>query len=301
MQPLDVAVLRTLIYADVFDFAMTPAEIHRYLIHDRAVDFDSIAHTLAHSDMLKPYLLREGAWVALRPELFALRREREQFAARLWQQAEQWGARLASVPFVRAVGVTGALAVDNPTHPDDDLDYLLITQAGRVWLARALAIVWVRVGRLRGVEICPNFVLADDVLAQSRRDLYVAHEITQTVPLFGEALCAALYTQNAWLRAYLPNANARSRAVSVQARRPLKTLGEYLLRGRMGDALERWERERKRQRLLRQQTTTSAATLDPSQVKGHFNDHGARVLNVYRERLRAYGLTDVNSGEQAAD
>lgn len=303
MHPLEAAVLRTVLYADVFDFALTPAEIHRYLIHTHSIDLDTVLHTLHHSDALKACLHDADGLISLRPELFALRREREAIAARLWVQARRWGARLAAIPFVRMVGVTGALAMNNPSSARDDLDYLLITRPGRVWLARALAVALVRVGRLCGVELCPNFVVAADALAQKRRDLYVAHEIAQVVPLFGGELYAALFAQNEWLYRNLPNAHTRDFDLSGAAHHAaFKRLAEWILRGKAGDYLESWERKRKQRRFQRQQQAPSpAAVLDASQVKGHFQDHGSRVLQAYQARLQQYGLADLSHASHAAD
>jgi hypothetical protein len=33
----------------------------------------------------------------------------------------------------------------------------------------------VRLARLEGVQLCPNYVVAETVLAQQRRDLFIAH------------------------------------------------------------------------------------------------------------------------------
>jgi hypothetical protein len=49
------------------------------------------------------------------------------------------------------------------------------------------------------------------------------------------------------------------------------------------------------------QPPDSAARVDDTQVKGHFNDHGGTVLMQYQQRLAAYGLSDLNENELAAD
>jgi hypothetical protein len=72
----------------------------------------------------------------------------------------------------------------------------------------------------------------------------------------------------------------------------LKRAGEWALGGWLGDRLERWERGRKMRRFQKVIRPDSAAKLDPSQVKGHFEDHGARILRHYRERLQRFGLLD---------
>jgi hypothetical protein len=295
---LDAAIMRTILYADVFDFAMTPAEIHHYLIHDQPVTREQVAAALTASPDLRQHLTQRDGYVAQtdHASLIALRQEREALAAAQWARAVAWSRWLARLPFVRMVALTGALAMRNPSAPDDDIDYLVVTGEGRVWLARGLAILIVRVGRLRGVTLCPNYVLAENALAQSRRDLYIAHEVAQAHPFYGHEIYAALRDANRWLTVYLPNAGHPLHAPDGHAPRDgwmrLKRAAEWALGGWLGDRLERWERGRKMRRFQKAIRPDSAAKLDPSQVKGHFEDHGARILRHYRERLQRFGLLD---------
>lgn len=305
--------MRTVLYGDVFSFAMTPREIHHFLIHDRAADFAAVSEALAHAPYLQQRLHQEAGYVAChdRRELIPLRQRRERISEESWQAALGWGMWLGRLPFVRAVALTGALAMRNPHDLDDDFDYLLVTAEGRVWLARAFSIVMVRVGRLRGVTLCPNYVVAENALEQTRRDLYIAHEVTQAIPLYGADVYAALRAANPWTQAHLPNAEGVFHAQAVppaqgdppegRVWRWLKRGAEWALSGRVGGALEGWEHQRKARRFARAHRTDarSAARIDRSQVKGHFNDHGQTVVQAYHERLCRYGLLSPGEDEGA--
>ncbi len=295
---LEEAVLRTVLYADVFSFALTPAEIHHFLIHDRPTDAAAIEEILISSARLRALLHYESGYVTAqgRLELIARRLERERAAQVLWPLAQQYGVWLARLPFVRMVALTGALAVRNPSGQRDDLDYLLIVLPRRVWLARAFSILLVRLARRRGIEICPNYVLAANMLTQQRQDIFVAHEVAQMVPLYGHDLYWRLRAENAWVSAHLPNASGvfymEPERPTGRVWRTLKRLLEWMLSGRLGDWLEGWERRRKLRRFMPDiQRASSAAQLDEHQIKGHFNDHGRRVLQQYDERLRRHKLT----------
>lgn len=301
MKPLDAAILRTVLYADVFDFPLMVEELHFFLIHDQPVSVIEVRRALATSPALAAALRCDGEFVMLasRPALADRRAEREQASQRLWPLAERYGRWLARLPYVRMVAVTGALAMRNAASADDDLDFFLLTAPGRVWLARACAILLVRAARLRGVTICPNYIAAATALEQGRRDLFIAHEVAQMIPLHGQDLYRALRAANSWVDAHLPNAHeplyqphssAESRAWLTA-----KRLLEAALNNRLGDALENWERRRKLERFASQmQRSSSAALLDETQVKGHFNDYGHYVLRAYQDRLRSYGLDEVS-------
>jgi hypothetical protein len=296
MERLEAAILRTVLYADVFNFPMKPAEIHHFLIHDQPITLEHIETTLQQSVALRQMLDYEQGYVvhAGRGELIGIRLAREAASARLWPLAIQYGRWLARLPFVRMVALTGALAVRNAAHGDDDLDYLLITAPGRVWLARAFAILVVRLARLRGVEVCPNYVLSENKLVQERQNIFIAHEVAQMVPLYGHDLYARLRQANAWVSAHLPNAEGVFYQEVEQALGIWglgKRLLERLLAGRVGDYLEGWEYRRKLRRFAGEMRQPHAyARLDNEQIKGHFNDHGHPVLHKYDTLLRQYGL-----------
>ncbi len=293
MNPDETAILRTVLYADVFDFPLTVPEIHRYLIGGGAT-LAAVKTSLETSDWLAARLTRVNGYYAAagRVEVAVRRDSRSAAAAQLWRAARLYGRVLAHLPFVRMVAVTGALAMDN-AHPGDDIDYMLITVPGRVWLARASAIVVVRLARLAGARLCPNYLLAETSLHLDQRDLFVAHELAQMVPLAGHELYASMIQANAWTGGYLPNAappprrepDTTPRGVGKLAQR----FAEWLLSGKLGDALENWERRRKLAKFAPQlRQPGSAAALDATQVKGHFNDYGGVTLREYEQRCQKF-------------
>ncbi|MBL8153953.1 MAG: hypothetical protein JNM70_07200 [Anaerolineae bacterium] len=297
--PLEAAILRTILYADVFQFPLTVEEIHHYLMAEQTVSLEQVRTCLEQSAFLRQRLeTAEGYTVCRgRIETVALRKSRDELSAHLWNTGEMWGRWLARLPFVRMVAMTGALAMRNAAHAGDDIDYLLVTAAGRVWLARGLAVVLVRIARVSGAHICPNFVLAETALAQGRRDVFIAHEVAQMVPLYGVDVYERFREANTWVKAYLPNAEGSFRQDTAYpmgwAGRLAKRLGEFMLGGRRGDWLENWEQRRKLRRFAADlQTPRSAAKLDHTQVKGHFQDHGYRVLEAYAARLRQHQVED---------
>ena len=293
------AILRTLLYADIFDYPLTLAELHHYLIASPAAAAPApaaIEAALRASSWLSTRVARVNGYVTLRDReaIVALRDERRRHSAQLWAHARRWGYRLGCLPFVRMVAVTGALAVDN-SPSGDDIDFLLVTVPGRVWLARALAVTLVRLARLRGVGLCPNYVLAQTALAQTRRNLYAAHDLQQMVPLVGRSVYDQMQSTNAWAHEFLPHAHGPLR--QEPELRPhgwgarLQRWGERLLGGWLGDRLERWEAVRKLRKFARDaHLPNAAAELDSEHVKGHFKDNGGPILHKFEERLERHGL-----------
>src|SRR5688572_25212224 len=207
MTARDEAILRTLLYADVFDYPLRPIEIHHYLIGVSATP-EEVQSALEASSWLAPRVTRVNGYVAVhgRAEISELRDERQRSSSALWPVARRWAYRIGGLPFVRMVAVTGALAMDN-APPGDDIDFLIITAPGRVWLTRALIVAFVRFARLLGVGLCPNYVLAQSALVQEQRNLFIAHDLAQMVPLVGQAVYAEMRAANPWAAEYLPHAH----------------------------------------------------------------------------------------------
>lgn len=288
----DEAILRTLLYADLFDYSLTAPEIHHYLI-GRPADFETIRDALEHSPWLAIRVARANGFYTLRDRtaLARLRALRQGSSGCLWPLARRWASFIGCLPFVRMVAVTGALAMNN-AQQGDDIDFLIVTAPGRVWLARALVVILVRLASLLGVKLCPNYVLSRSALSERRRDLFVAHDLAQMVPLIGLAVYAEMRAANTWAAAYLPQAgqpfHAEPELVRPSWQRRLQCLGEDLLGGRIGDRLEAWECRRKLRR-WEHLAGAPGALLDAEHVKGHFDDHDGAVLRAFEERVARYG------------
>jgi len=294
----DEAILRTVLYADVFSFPMTEAEIHQFLIGHSATR-DEVRAALDHSPWLAERVERVNGYCAVRgrAETTEHRHRRDSVSRALWPVGRRYGRIMAHLPFVRMVALTGALAMRNASGSDDDIDFLLVTAPGRVWIARAFAVAVVRLARLLGVGLCPNYVLADTALLQSRQDLFIAHELAQMIPLAGFEVYRAMREANRWSDTLLPNAHQPFYAEEdVRPRglgRLIQRVGEVMLSGPIGDKLEHWEQRRKMRKFQAETDKPgSSAELDEQRIKGHFNDYGYPALESYYARLEDYDLAD---------
>ncbi len=289
------AVLYTLVYADLFDYPLRSEEIHRYLT-GYAAPLTVVEEHLHQNGRLGEQLGSAAPFwfLAGRESLVGLRRQREAFSLVLWQEAERYGRLIAAVPFVRMVSVTGSLAMNNVSSPHDDIDLLIVAAENRVWLARGLTILIVHLARNFGVELCPNYVIAEHRLELGEPSLYAAHEMAQIIPISGLDLYLRLLERNAWSVSYLPNISPRQ----SRAREPgtFGRLGQQVLEaaltGRLGDAVERRERERKipRLRQVAEEQGGSGAVYTPELCKGHADDHSASVYQQFVARLASRGV-----------
>jgi len=285
------AILRAIVYSDLFDFPLTGSEIQRYLI-GVAATAASVHATLGGDVTLRRHVERTGDWYQLagRSQLAEVRRERADVSAGLWPVARHYAAGIAQLPFVRLVGVTGALAMNN-ARPGDDIDLFILAQPGRLWLCRLLVLVAVKLAARRGHRLCPNFLLSTDHLRLSEQNLFAAHEVVQMVPLEPGRWYGAFIEANGWVRDFLPNALPGTRPTPRVRRRmsgPARVAGAMLSTPLL-DPVERWEMTRKVRRLTaRLEHEGGSVAFAAHECRGHFAAHDARVLAGYRACLAQY-------------
>jgi hypothetical protein len=286
------AILQTVAYADVFDYPLTAPEIHYYLVAVPAPP-ETVEHILGNGSLVGRRLTFCRGYFILpgREQLVETRRRREAIAARMWPKAVAYGTTVAKLPFVRMVALTGALAVRN-VGSDADIDYLIVTEADRLWLCRATVIMLVKLAARRGDIICPNYFLSERALLIRERSLYTAHELVQTLPIAGLSTYRRMRQVNTWVEAFLPNAwSAPQPAVySPSVRQPFARVSETLLRTRFGGWLERWEMERKVARFNQESDGAGEAHFGVDWCKGHFDHHGRSTLAAFEQRLHTLRL-----------
>ncbi len=279
------AVRRTLAYADLFDYPLSAQELHRYL-HGTAVSLDELRALLADG---VPGVEACDGFYALAGRLWTVaeRKRRAAISAPLTGRIRLYTMVLKYLPFVRMVALTGSLSMQNVDRRVD-IDLMVVTAPGRVWLGRAAVILLVHLARVAGDTLCPNFVVSENALELGDPSIYGAHELAQMVPICGRDVYHRLWSSNPQVMYHLPNARAwpmpeeRVQPVAQAFKRGI----ERLLGGALGDWLETWERRRKIERLGRQQATpTAEIVLSADRCKGHFDRHRARVLAAYQARL----------------
>ncbi|RME12915.1 MAG: hypothetical protein D6802_02915 [Ardenticatenia bacterium] len=284
LKALHLGVLQAIVYADLFDFPLTLPEIHRYTVGVAATP-DEVASALGPSSPLAGLLYREDAFFMLadRRHLVRLRRERARASRALWQRALLYARLLAAVPFVRMVALTGALAMENATE-NDDIDYLIVTEPGYLWLCRAMVIAVVRLAALLGDDICPNYFLSTHALVLDDHSLFTAHELAHMVPLAGLDVYEHMRRLNTWTNQFLPNADGPPRRILPFTAWRFTRWGEALLRSPLGQRVEQWERERKIRLFTAQGRGIPEVHFSEHQCKGHFSQHGQRAMQAFARR-----------------
>jgi hypothetical protein len=205
------AILRTLAYADIFDYPLKEKEIWRFLISAKGCQLEEINQTIKKM----PEIASKESFFFLkgRRKIVGLRKKRARYSQEKKKLARQIVNWLKFIPTIKLIGVTGALAMNN-VNKKDDIDLFFITAKNRLWLSRGLIVTVLRLtGRYRRPQrikdmICPNMFLDESHLTMPRKEqnLFSAHEVCQLRPLWNkDGTYQKFLKANQWVKKYLPN------------------------------------------------------------------------------------------------
>lgn len=278
---LEHAVLATLAYSDLFDHPLTLDELHRFFISPATRDEVAICASSTKGVGYKDgyYFLDD------RPEIVDIRRRREADSSMAFRRAIIYGRIFGSLPFVRMVAVTGSLAMLNLSK-NRDMDFMIVTEPGHVWTARAFVLAFGRLARLFGDVICPNVILSERALAWEVKNLYSAREFAQMIPVSGMEVFRQLLEANPWVNEILPNVSLEPTGSSaVGKQNPLQSILELFLSNPLAARFEYWEMSRKIRRFKAQKGYGAETNFSADVCQGNFDHHGQWAMKMYRERL----------------
>ncbi len=285
------AILEALAYSDIFDYPLRLDELHRYL--PLRAEIEQLPFVL---ESLNGHVGKQSDFYFLagRDETVDIRRQREARSQILMPRALNYGRVLGSLPFIRMVALTGSLAVMNSSR-NADFDYMLVTVPGRVWTARAFALLFNRFTRLLGHTLCPNLIVSETALAWSRHDLYSARELCQMVPITGMDTYQKLMKVNEWTSDFLPNSflesnsllfdNLREHTLSGTRAPAFQSFLELPLHGKLGDKFESWEMNRKIARFSKQAGFGEETVFNAEVCQGNFDHHRKWVHEIFQQRV----------------
>ncbi len=314
---LQETVLATVVYHDLLSLPLTVVELWRYLLRPRNCAFSpptlsEVEDTVAMF-VTRGSLVTEAGYVLVpgKPGRVAERLDRHALAQEKWRRLRRVAWWLQAIPFLRMVAGSGSLAREF-VRDSSDLDVLVIAETGRIWTVRFLLTVLLDLCRIRRRPtgptkdlVCLNHYLALGSLHIPYQSVYTAYEYARLVPLMGEDICAAFRSANrAWLLTYLARVfpdRVRHRK-TVRTSRLLGALqrgGEGLLRGRVGDGLERALARLQMRRIARGEESLSPGRVvaTSARLEFHPHSHEAPILAAFNRRMADLGL-DRFGGQQ---
>jgi hypothetical protein len=297
--PVREAIVRTLLYYDIWSHPLTLHEIELFFPIP-LVEPGALRSPLAGLVRSREILERDGFFFLPHrtSEVVPERRRKEKRARGYWKLARVSMHIIKRFPFVRAVMVSGELS-KNVAAPDGDVDFFILTEPNRLWLTRSLLILFKKVFLLnRRKYFCLNYFASTNHLAEDEHNAYVAAEVAHVKPLYNSRLHRRYLEANAWIRDFFPNYDPcalPSPGVS-ESRSLMQPVFELILSVFPLDEIDRslqqfWKTIWARRypgagphRLERAFTTT------PTISRAYVYDFCPEILEAYRAKLNMYGF-----------
>ncbi len=238
LSTLQQKIIHTLLYHEVFAFPMTLDEICYSTNHPQA-NRQNIEDSLTL--LIDLGLLRhiEGYYlIKHRPDWIKRRKVANQRAKKLESKAMRRAKLVTMFPFVRAVFFSGTFA-KGLMHTDSDVDFFIITQQGRLWLARTLLVLYKKIFLLNSRKFfCVNYFIDDHHLQIDEKNLFTATEVVTLRPAYGSKLYDRFRQANNWVDGYYPHYPKKIAQAHPFPIQPFRQRIERYLSGKIGDRLE---------------------------------------------------------------
>ena len=201
------AIVRTVLYAAVFDYPLTLAQLRHGLIESSQTPTEILKTCTWSPHVLAAVEQRDGLFFpAGRSHLVEERRAREHRSRAFLERHRAVISIICALPYVRMVALSGSIAHMN-LEADGDLDLFIVTKGSRVWSVTVAVIVLAKLMRRRKT-VCANFVVADRTLALEQQDLFAASQVVHLKPLTGHTVFARFLDANPFVSLYYPNFRA---------------------------------------------------------------------------------------------
>jgi len=282
----EVAVLKSVTYAALFDYPLTLEQLHASLVGVRATPAAVLAWW-QRSEFLQANVEYVDGWFfpAGHRDLVAIRARRERVSRDLLARDGRILRLIAGLPFVRMVAVSGSLAHLN-AEGSADLDLFVVTAPGRVWSVTLTALV---IAKLLGIRkhICLNYVLSERAMSIDPQDLFSANQIIHLRPTFGRRVFERFVKSNEFVRAYYPNfeletieAASAGHGLKMVVERVL-SLGPAQLAEQVARTVYTWHLRRK----AATWQSRDQVKLEPECLKLHTSSHRAATMERFAAAL----------------
>jgi predicted nucleotidyltransferase len=288
------AVLQTLVYADIFNYPLTIEELYRFLITPKTLSFfvfkKNLEKIIRHDKLIKKkgeYLFLKG-----REKIILIRQKRRFWSQKKIKIAKKVTRWLKLIPWVKMVGITGALAMEN-ADKNDDVDLLIVTAKRRLWLTRALTVFLMELLGCRrrpkdtqvADKICLNMFVDEDylVVPEDERDLFSAHEVVQFKVLWEKDSCYQKFLKaNLWAGNYLAN------SLDIKKLDPKDIGGEKKRIFLISQFLNFLEYFAYKIQLAYMSSRRTNEIVQSQRVRFHPQDCREWILKKYQEKLKEY-------------
>ncbi len=240
-EPTLHTVMSTILYFDLFKHPLTRDEILEYS-HLQKLEPNELDESLLFLVENNVLFIKDGFYLPhQRFENISRRLNGNQLADNSWNHAVKKSILISKFPYVRSVVISGSLSkgyMDNTS----DIDFLIITEPGRLWLTRSLLAFYKKIFLFNSHKLfCVNYFLDLDNLKLPDNNLFIATELLFAVPVYNPEVHYQFVDANSWSKNYYPAIKLKTLKgnYEIPTDPSSKILFEKLLSGKIGAFLDK--------------------------------------------------------------
>lgn len=314
---IELFILNTITYFDLFDYPLSLTEIYRYLFTGgmQGGEFSllEIEECLKNSEFLKKHIspaTRGFYFLKNRESIIETRLERYNLSAKKFKIARRAVRIFKYLPFIKTVAVCNSLGSNN-AREDSDVDLFIITEANRIWLTRLLLITLIFILGLRPTldktkdKICLSYYITTEHLDISdtrilNDDIHLVLWLAGFVRLYerDDYFNKFYQANNEWLKKYLPNwqphqPGYRRRVEDNFLSRASYKVGEFLAQKEYGDYFDslakqlqiKYMSQHKKDLAVRHKNWV---IIEDDILKFHVNDRRQQYLDLFEQKINSF-------------
>lgn len=249
-------------------------------------------------------VFKMGGYYSLRNDAeMVIRRQRgNNKADKLCKTARCIAKWLYLVPFVRAIGISGSLS-KHFADKDSDIDFFIITESNRLWIARTLMHAFKKLSYLMNRQhwFCMNYYISPPAMVISEKNIFTATEVVTLLPVCGKDSFHRFCRDNAWAFTYFPNRHSGlSQEMTKDNNSSLKWILEKGISAVMGNWLDdywmrltgkRWQQKASRN-LKNRKGDPMALKIGKDFARPAPEFFQKTILDNYNRKLQEAGLLD---------
>jgi hypothetical protein len=209
------AVLKTIIFFDLFSYPLTNWEIWQYL--NLEISLSNLEKEVADLVLNNSLEEKDGFYfLPGKQDLINIRKERYNFANYKIKLAKRAAKVFKWLPSVKLVAVANLIGHHNLRN-ESDIDIFIVSSPNRLWLTRLFCTGLMKIARQRPTKVCKrnkmclSFYAASDGLAMESlrfkpNDPYFDHWFLGLHPVYdNDKYLSYLRFKNPWLKKSFPN------------------------------------------------------------------------------------------------
>lgn len=304
------SILQTLAYFDIFDHPLTQEELFRFLYKnnldlslnytDFLLELDKLCDLVGLVERNQGFYFLSG-----HRSIVQSRQSRVKLVEEKMKIAIRGIKKISRVPFVKAVFVCNTLGY-GVVEENSDIDVFIVVKKGRLFIARALATLYLSFVRMRRTKkriknkICLSFYIADDNLNLAKtaieNDIYLIYWLDTLIPVYDpQNFYQSITNSNQWVNKYLINGlnNYSSNNLwKVEDGKKIKIIKNFLEKvwvGTYGDIIEKQAKEMQLAKMkmnlnsLQNEDDTRVVVSD-EMLKFHENDRREEYKKLWQEK-----------------